>query len=190
MLVSRKLQKQYGVITKNLIKSMGESVKVYKEPTTIDCPNCLRDEINQKSSGIFDSTFTTSTTIFSGTVCQKVISPKSFTVGRCPVCKGTGQLECSDRSDITALVTFRSTDSDFLDLSGGREGENTAILKADKKHYALIRDAKYFEVKKNIKMELIRPPILRGVGTEVLVVADIMTVKPGHSVKKVLTDTR
>lgn len=142
--------------------------------------NCIYDHINKRSSGKFDSSFTSSVEIFGNT-----ITPISFSRSRCPVCFGAGHLENQRRRNVKALVKWNPTTAEDLEiLPVGREGKAVVRIKILRTDFDLLKEAIYFEVD-GVRCELIRPPTIRGLGTqEELVVAYLMEVEPGSEIKK------
>jgi len=135
----------------------------------VDCPNCIWDSINKKSSNVSDVSFTVPVTIFAGTDQERLISPASFTSGRCPVCLGEGQLFTEKEVCIPAMINYLSASDRggrFLDLPAGREGVNLMIVKTLACHYELLLNNYVFVVHNRVKCEKFQPPALRGLGGE------------------------
>lgn len=134
----------------------------------IDCPNCIWDSINRKSSNIFDSSFVTPVVIFPSTDQSRTVTPTSFTSGRCPVCIGEGQLFTSQEVCIPAMINFISGGQGgrFNDLPVGREGVNFVLAKTLACHYNLLEGNTVFMIHNGIKCEKYKPPFVRGLGGE------------------------
>ena len=170
-LISSKVKKDFKKILQQLVTDLSQPLTIVQEsPMFIDCPNCIWDSINKKSSNVFDASFTSSTTIFSATDQERVISPISFDAGRCPVCIGEGQLFTNKEVCIAAMINFISPTSNrgasYFDLPAGKEGVNFLIVKTLACHYELLTNNNIFVVHGNIKCEKFRPPIVRGLGGE------------------------
>ncbi len=171
-LVRDKDKKKYKKAIQQLVRDLSEPLTVVQEsPLFVDCPNCIWDSVNKKSSNIFDVTFVSNSTIFVGTDQVRTISPTSFTEGRCPVCIGEGQLFTTKEVCIPAMVNYVSSTggggtSSYMDLPAGREGVNFMIVKTQSCHYNLLTNNSIFTVKGGVKCEKFRPPFVRGLGGE------------------------
>jgi len=169
-LISKKIKKDFKKITQQLVIDLSQPLTIVQEsPLFVDCPNCIWDSINKKSSNVFDASFSGSTTIFLATDQERTISPVSFSAGRCPACIGEGQLFTTKEVCIQAMINFISpTDrgSRYFDLPAGKEGVNFMIIKALACHYELFTNNNIFVVHGNVKCEKFRPPIVRGLGGE------------------------
>jgi len=132
--------------------------------------NCLWDSINKKSSNVFDNSFTSSATIFSGTSEERVINPIPFSVGRCPVCIGEGQIFTNKEICIPAMVNFFSGTGArrglFMSTAAGKEGMNLVVVKTLACHYELMHNNETFFIHNNVKCVKFKPPFLRGLGGE------------------------
>jgi hypothetical protein len=153
-----------------LVRDLSQPFCIVQEsPNFVDCPNCIWDSINKKSSNVFDASFVVPITIFSGTSDERLITPISFTVGRCPVCIGEGQLFTKKEICIPAMVNYLSAadrGGRYSDLPAGKEGVNFMIVKTLACHYDLLANNQIFIVHNNIKCEKFQPPFMRGLGGE------------------------
>jgi len=177
-LVPDKVKKQFKRLTQQLVRDLSQPFIVVQEsPMFVDCPNCIWDSINKKSSNVFDASFVGSTTIFTSTDQERTISPISFDGGRCPVCVGEGQLFTTKEVCIGAMINFvsgRGPQGEFITLPAGKEGENLVIVKTLACHYELLENNNIFVIHNNVKCEKFNPPILRGLGGEEAVVEVIL----------------
>lgn len=167
-LVPGAVKKQYKKLIQQLVLDLSQQLSIIQEsPMFVDCPNCIWDSINKKSSNVFDASFVAATTIFSTTDQERTISPVNFTVGRCPVCIGEGQLFTQKEVCIPAMVNFLSaTSPGYFDLPAGKEGVSFLIVKTLACHYELLTNNQIFVVNGNTKCEKFRPPFVRGLGGE------------------------
>lgn len=170
-LVTNKMKKDYKRLMSQLVRDLSQELVIVQEsPMFVDCPNCLWDSINKKSSNIFDNSFTSSTTIFSGTSEERVINPISFSVGRCPVCIGEGQIFTNKEICIPAMVNFFSGTGArrglFMSTAAGKEGMNLVVVKTLACHYELMHNNETFFIHNNVKCVKFKPPFLRGLGGE------------------------
>ncbi len=169
-LISGRVKKEFKGLMQRLVRDLSQPLIIVQEsPTFIDCPNCIWDSINKKSSNIFDSSFTVPATIFSGTSEERLVTPISFTVGRCPVCLGEGQLFTKKEICIPAMINYLSAadrGGRYFDLPAGKEGVNFMIVKTLACHYDLLANNSIFVVHNNVKCEKFQPPFMRGLGGE------------------------
>lgn len=188
------------------IKVMGEKIEVQLSPYTVDCPNCIFDIIQQKSSNIYDTSFLKPVNIFPGTSHQRKIYPAPFNVlsdtgvqydpsipnpkilqtALCPTCKGEGILTEDNSVCITGVVTrginrAAAESSDLKDLSAGREGITLIRIKTYGCNYALCKDAKYFIIA-GIKYKLEVPTRLKGLGNKAIVEMYLSEIDEGTSI--------
>ena len=178
-IVTKPVFRIYKDLMRQVIKDLGQSVSLYHDPDVADCPNCIWDRVSKKSKNIFDSSFVTPVTIF-----ETLISPQSFTRGRCPVCKGEGKLYNYTPIIVQALVKWDPGKSDSERTVAGVEGFNVVRIKARKTYYEKIRDCNYAIID-GVRSELVKPPILRGLGKQdEVVVAYFEAVEVGKSVKE------
>lgn len=177
-IVGPSIRKAYKKLIKQIIEDLHKPVILYMEPESEKCPNCFWDPINKKSTGTFDSSFVVSVVIFGQT-----IEPVSFTRGRCPVCVGQGVLISENTISIKALVRW-DPDDELQILPVGREGTPIVRLKTFRNQYDNIMAARYFMVD-GIKCELLKSPIVRGLGKqEEQVIAYLTSVEVGKDTNK------
>ena len=168
-LVSKKDKRRFKKLIQQLVVDLSQSLAIVQEsPLFIDCPNCIWDSINKKSSNVFDASFASPEVIFADTDQERTITPTSFSIGRCPVCIGEGQLFTSQEVCIPAMVNFISGGEGgrFTDLPVGKEGVNFLLVKTLACHYNLLAKNEIFTVQAGIKCEKFRPPFVRGLGGE------------------------
>lgn len=179
-IVTPAIRKIYKDLIKQVVEGLHKPILVFSVPLKEDCPNCVYDFINKRSSGNFQVSFVTPVVIFGNT-----ISPKNFQRGRCPVCFAVGHLEQEAKRNVKALVKWNpSAAEDIESLPVGREGKALVRIKVLRADFSLINDATYFLVD-GVKCEAIKLPTIRGLGTqEELVIAFLQEVEPGKDVKK------
>jgi len=177
-LISDEVKRTYQKLMKDLIKDAGQQVDIYGIPEEADCPNCLSDLVTGKSKGVYDTTFLSPTTIFGN-----VITPLSFSRGRCPVCKGEGKLFNRTPYKVKALIRWNPTAGEMEVSPVGREGHSVVRIKTEPCYYEKVRDSEFIIVD-GVRCELIRPPILKGIGKrDAAVVAFLSPVEIGKSTK-------
>ncbi len=168
--IPKSVKKDFKRNMQQVVLDLSQPLLIVQEsPSFVDCPNCLWDSINRKSSNVYDASFTSPTSVFVGTDQERLIAPISFTAGRCPVCVGEGQLFTTKEVCIPAMINFvgsGGSGGNFKDLPAGKEGTNFLIVKTLACHYDLIARNAIFVVHGNIKCEKSRPPLVRGLGGE------------------------
>lgn len=178
-LVNKKIKKDYKRLMSQLIRDLSQELTIVQEsPMFVDCPNCIWDSINKKSSNFFDASFTSPITIFASTSEERIVNPVQFTEGRCPVCIGEGQLFTAKEICIPAMVNFFSGTGLrrglFVSTAAGKEGMNLLVIKTLSCHYELLLNNEVFFIHNNIKCVKFKPPFLRGLGGEDVVCETIM----------------
>ncbi len=177
-IVTPAIRKRYRTLIKQVVKDLHKLVVVHLKPDSLDCPNCFWSVLNQKSSGQLDSSFVTTVTIFGN-----LISPISFTIGRCQVCFGAGKLISSITRNLKALVKWEDN-GEFEITPAGREGHPLVRLKVLRKDYDTIVNAEKIIVD-GVTCELIKAPTVRGLGKqEELVVTFCASIEIGFITNK------
>lgn len=185
-LVPNKVKQEFKRLTQQLVLDLSQNLTIVQEsPMFVDCPNCVWDSINKKSSNVFDASFAAPVTIFTATDQERTISPINFTGGRCPVCIGEGQLFTKKEICIPAMINFLSATDDrrggFVQMAAGKEGKNTLIVKTLACHYELLLNNEIFMIHNGVKVEKFTPPIVRGMGgVEAITECTMQTVEIGH----------
>ena len=169
-LVPTSIKKEYKSLIHQLVLDLSQPLCVVQEsPMFVDCPNCIWDSINKKSSNVFNASFVASVNVFVGTDQQRALTPISFTEGRCPVCIGEGQLFTKKEVCIPAMVNFIGRDergARFIDMAAGKEGVNFMVVKTLACNYELILNNEVFLLHNGVKCEKAQPPFVRGLGGE------------------------
>jgi hypothetical protein len=177
-LISNKTKKDFKKITQQLVLDLSQPLRIIQEsPSFVDCPNCVWDSINKKSSNVYQSSFTTPIIIFPSTDQERTVGPTPFSEGRCPVCIGEGQLFTAKEICIPAMINYISHNDRggrFTDLPAGKEGMNFLIVKTLACNYELLLNNTIFMVHNAVKCEKFSPPIVRGLGGEEAVTEVIM----------------
>ena len=157
-IIGRRTKELWGRNIHKVFKGLGRCVTIFKPDVESDCPNCLYDAINRESTGKY-----------------KTGGPIPFTRGRCPYCRGRGYLRTPRKKNIDALVTWRPEPgsmirNDTMFTEAGKESDTIVRIKTDPCHYDLIRTSKYAVIDGQ-KCELQEPPILRGLGSQKVLIA-------------------
>jgi hypothetical protein len=184
-LVPTSIKKEFKSLIHQLVLDLSQPLCVIQEsPMFVDCPNCIWDSINKKSSNVFDASFVANVNIFVGTDQARTLTPIPFTEGRCPVCIGEGQLFTAKEICIPAMVNFISAKDRggrFVDLPAGKEGTNFMTVKTLACNYELLLNNEVFLLHNGVKVEKYQPPFVRGLGGEEAVCEVLMqTVEAGQ----------
>lgn len=177
-LVTKRMKQDYKKKIQQLVLDLSQELIIVQEsPMFVDCPNCVWDSINKKSSNIHDATFVAPIIIFSGTSEERTISPIPFTEGRCPVCIGEGQIFTPKEVCIPAMINFFSETGrrgSFMSTAAGKEGVSLVTVKTLACHYDLLYNNEVFFMHSNVKLGKFKPPFLRGLGGEDAVCETLM----------------
>lgn len=170
-LVPQKVKREYKKLIQQLVLDLSQDLTIVQEsPMFVDCPNCVWDSINKKSSNVYEASFTVPVTIFTSTSDERTITPIPFTGGRCPVCIGEGQIFTNKEICIPAMINFISAVSTradgFASTAAGKEGVNPVLVKTLACHYELLLNNEVFFIHQNVKCVKFKPPFLRGLGGE------------------------
>lgn len=179
-IVTPAIRKFYKEYIAAVIEDLHKVIIAHMPPEKVDCVNCIFDQVNNKSSGTFDSSFVAPVTIFG-----KVINPTPFTRGRCPVCRGEGVLTNPVTKKLKAPVRWNPREAQELQITpAGREGAPIVRIKVLRKDYETVRDAEHFTVD-GVRCELNAPITIRSLGKqEELVVAFLIATEIGSDTKK------
>lgn len=125
---------------------IGKVVTLVSKAVQAFCNNCVWDPAGKRSSGNYNGT-----------------GPRSFTNGKCPVCKGTGKLGASTQTKpIKATCVWLKEDGRDKESTGINEG-NRIRMRAPRGYLSLIKAAEYVIVD-SVKFEIERPPMPVGFG--------------------------
>lgn len=189
---------------RDVIKGLSRKVLVYRQPIKSECPNCYYDKLTNRSTGkckwtlqqTLDKQSEYASTHPDMETCDTKpptnIRYKWFKYGRCPVCNGKGYLETKRRSWADCLVIWdpsaRGAANELVYTPAGTEGSTVVQLKTDPKNYDLFKNCDYIVVD-GINCKMSRPPILRGLGVQaVLIVTAFTTDKPKIDSGEIIKD--
>lgn len=160
--IKNKTKDRFKKSFKKLVSGLNRRITVYLQPNEAECPNCYYDKVNRTSSG----------------VCK--VSPGDdnyFVVGRCPVCLGVGVLTTSRRRVIKGIVIWDPGGDAMNSLTftqAGFEGATKVEIKTDPEHLEVIRGCSHVVID-GIKCKPANPPIVRGIGTQAILIAQFFT---------------
>ncbi len=175
--VSNYTKARYKKIVGSLINDLSKAVEVFKKPLKNECPNCY-----------FDKTTNTSTNTCRWTLPETLqkqqeyvnsggigIRYKFFSKSRCPICKGKGFLEVFRKQWVNCKVTWNPLDtSDFLVGPSGIDTKLLVELKTDPKYLQLFSTCDTIKIG-DISCKLYKPPIVRGLGNDSILVVIAFT---------------
>ena len=179
--ISSRTKEKFRRSIRDVVKGLSRKVKVYKQPIIGDCPNCFYDKLTNSSTGkckwsaLEARTLQQEYEVSSGEINLKY---KYFKVGRCPVCKGKGYLEEDRVLWIDCLVIWDPSNRNSITFTpAGTEGSTVVELKTDPKYFNIFKNCSKIFVD-NIPCSLSKPPLLRGLGNNsVLVITAFTTDK-------------
>lgn len=156
--IGRKTKKKFKKSWDRVKNGLSRSIAIYQTGTESECPNCYYDKVNRSSSGVPKS------------------SPGDenyFTTGRCPVCYGKGILTTVRRTYIKGIVIWNPSGDKMNVMLSGQPGLQSGTLveiKTDPKYLNTLKTSNYIVVD-GLKCKLATPPILRGIGSQQILVA-------------------
>jgi len=181
---------------RDVVKGLSRKILIYKHPLKAECPNCFFDKLTNRSTGKCKWTTTEAQAKQAEWVAagNTSVRYKYFKFGRCPVCKGLGYLETIRKKWAEALITWspreRAFGNEMIYTPAGTEGSTIVRLKTHPKYYNDFKDSDKIFVDE-VECKLSRPPILRGLGTQaVLIVTAFTTEKPKIDSGEIIKDYR
>lgn len=177
--ISDKTKQRFKRRIKDVIDGLSRPIQIYKQPLRSNCPNCFFDELTGRSTG------KCKWTALEAKVKQAeyeqnnntlLLQYKFFKVGRCPVCNGKGFLEVQRKVWVNAIVTWGliTRDNTTTVTPAGIEGATIAELKTKPEYLSLFKNCKKIIVE-GYTCKLVKPPILRGLGNDSVLVATVFT---------------
>lgn len=178
---------------RDVIKGLSRRILVYRQPIKNECTNCFYDKLTDSSTGKCKWTAVEAQqkqteyaaahpdTSTCATTPATNIRYKYFLKGRCPVCRGRGYLETRRKRWVDCLVTWdpqqRGYGNQMIYTPAGTEGSTIVQLKSHPRHFDLFKNCDLLVVD-GIDCKLSRPPILRGLGNQsVLLITAFTTDK-------------
>jgi hypothetical protein len=192
--ISPKTKRKYQKAIKDVIKGFSRKITIYRRPVKSECPNCHYDKLTDRSTGKCKWTIeqanakqaayagSNPNTETCSTKPPTNIRYKWFRYGRCPICNGRGYLETKRRTWADCIVTWdpsaRGAGNEMIFSPAGTEGSSVVQLKTDPKYFDTFKNCDYLVVD-GINCKISRPPILRGLGTQsILIITAFTTDKP------------
>lgn len=179
--ISPKTKRRFRDAMQDVVKGLSRRVKVNKQPVKLECPNCYFDKLTGRSTGKCKWTVEEAE---ANQTEWELTNPgitryKYFTVGRCPICRGAGLLEIKRKAWVKCLVIWNPENrynNEVTYTAAGSEGATLVQLKTDPKHYNLFKDSESMTID-GISCKLSKPPVLRGLGNETVLVISAFTTE-------------
>lgn len=192
--ISPKTKQRFQKSIRDVVKGLSRNVAIYKQPSKSECPNCYYDKLTNKSTGkckwtIAQALSNQADWITSGGIGTRY---KYFLKGRCPVCRGQGYLETARRTWASCLVTWdpdaRGFGNQMTYTPAGTEGSTIVMLKTDPKYYDTFKNCQKIVID-GVECRLSRPPLLRGLGNQaLLIITAFTTEKPSIDSGEIVKD--
>jgi len=187
-----KTKDRYKQTMRNVVKGLSRKVMIYKQPIKSECPNCYFDKFTNRSSGKCKWTPAEAETKQNALGTDAALRYAYFRFGRCPVCRGLGYLETQRRTWADCLVTWnppeRRGGNEMIYTPAGTEGSTVVRLKTDPKYYNDFKNCTKIVVD-GIECKISRPPVLRGLGNQtLLIVVAFTTDKPQIDSGEIIKD--
>ena len=192
--ISKHVKEKHKKAIRNVIKGLSRKVEVYKQPKKMECPNCFYDMFTEAS------TVKCKWTVVEAPIKQakyedgggEGLRYKYFKFGRCPVCRGQGFLTTQRKVWADCIVTWdpgaRGSRNSITFTAAGTEGSTLVQLKTDPKYYDLFKNSDRLVID-GVECKLSKPPILRGLGTQaVLIITAFTTEKPSIDSGEIIKD--
>lgn len=190
--ISKRVKEKHKKAIRSIIKGLSRKVEVYKQPRKLECPNCYFDKFTESSTG------KCKWTVFEAMTKQGEYEDgdgdglryKYFKFGRCPVCRGQGYLTTQRKIWADCIVTWdpQAGRNSVTYTPAGTEGSTIVQLKTDTKNYDLFKNSSRIVVD-GVECKLSKPPILRGLGTQaVLIITAFTTEKPSIDSGEIIKD--
>ena len=159
----------------------------------LECPNCYFDKFTESSTGKCKWTPVEAIEqqiMYEEDTGGDDVRYKYFKFGRCPVCRGQGYLIVKRKTWADCVVTWdpRAGRNSVTFTPAGTEGSTIVQLKTDPKNYDLFKNSSRIVVD-GVECKLSKPPILRGLGTQaVLIITAFTTEKPSIDSGEIIKD--
>jgi len=190
--ISKRVKEKHKKAIRNVIKGLSRKVEVYKQPRKLECPNCYYDKFTESSTG--KSKWTAVEALTKQAEYEagggESLRYKWFKHGRCPVCRGQGFLTVKRKVWADCIVTWdpQAGRNSVTYTPAGTEGSTIVQLKTDPKNYDLFKNSDRIVVD-GVECKLSKPPILRGLGTQsVLIITAFTTEKPSIDSGEIIKD--
>ena len=183
--IGPKTRSRFRERIRDVIKGLSRKVLIYRQPLKRECPNCYFDKMTNRSSGKCKWTPAEAAS-------KDSANYKYFKFGRCPICKGQGYLETQRKTYADCGVTWNPYERGFANemmyTPAGTEGSTLVRLKTHPKYYDTFKNCVKIIVD-GVECKLSRPPIMRGLGTQALLIIHAFTTeKPAVDSGEIVKD--
>lgn len=192
--ISTKTKERYRKAIRDVIDGFSRKVLIYKQPIKQECNNCYYDKMTNRSTGKCKWTVEEAEQKQTEWQIQHPgqVRFKWFRVGRCPICKGQGYIEIKRRRYADCLVIWnpgsRYGSNETVYTPAGTEGSTMVRLKTDPKHYDTFKNCESVVID-GVECKMSRPPILRGLGNQSVLILDLFTTdKPKIDSGEIIKD--
>ncbi len=198
--IGPKTRSRFKESIRDVIKGLSRKVLIYRQPLKRECPNCYFDKMTNRSSGKCKWTLVDLGKGNSAEEKQEewenagnsTTNYKYFKLGRCPICKGQGYLETQRKTYADCGVTWNPYERGFANemmyTPAGTEGSTLVRLKTHPKYYDTFKNCVKIIVD-GVECKLSRPPIMRGLGTQALLIIHAFTTeKPAVDSGEIVKD--
>ncbi len=183
--INNKARTRYRKTIRSVVQGLSRKVAIYRQPTKADCPNCFYDKLTNRS------TSKCKWTAVEAAAKNDVTRYKYFVRGRCPICHDKGYLETQRKVWVDCKVTWdplQRGGNQMVYTPAGTEGSTIVELKTHTKHYDLFKNCLRLVVD-GVECRLSRPPILRGLGAQaLLIITAFTTEKPKTDSSEIVKD--
>ncbi len=173
--ISTKTKDRFKRSMKKVISTLSRKILLYKQPLKSECFNCFYDKLTNSSTGKCKWTPLEARNKQQELGSGADLKYKFFKVGRCPICKGKGFLETLRRVWVDCLVTWSPNERNDLTFNtAGTECSTIVELKTETRHFELFKNCDKLIID-GVTCRLSRPPILRGLGNQTVLVITAFT---------------
>jgi len=191
--VRPKTKEKFKHAIRDVVDGLSQKVLIYKQSVKSECQNCYFDKMTNRSTGKC-----TSSSIIEAENKQTALGDgapiryKWFKFGRCPICFGKGYLETQRRTWAKCIVSWdpseRGGGNMITYTPAGTEGSTVVRLKCDPKYYDEFKNCEKIVVD-GIECKISRPPVLRGLGNQALLIVYAFTTdKPKIDSGEIIKD--
>lgn len=204
--VRPKTKRRFKEAIRDVVDGLSRKVTIYKPPIMSECPNCYFDKMTNRSTGKCkwrnNPAYPAAEDPYNPSTQKKqadweaagntTTRYKWFKFGRCPICLGKGYLETQRRTWAKCIVNWNPSERRGGNLitytPAGTEGSTVVRLKCDPKYYDEFKNSTKLIVD-GIECKLSRPPTLRGLGNQaLLIVYAFTTEKPQTDSGEIIKD--
>lgn len=178
-IVSEKAKRRFSEKIRSVIDGLSRTVSIERTEKE-DCPNCYHDKYTGTSAG---KCKWTKDQAEAKQVQWELIHPgqvryKYFDKGRCPVCRGSGTIDTEKTINVRCAVIWNPDSrfgNDTMYTVAGADGNTIVILKTKPRYIDMFKNPDTIIVIDGIKCKVSKPPVVRGLGNQALLVVTCFT---------------